>query len=126
TSSSRFGGEASSRGATGFPQLASVAGRDAAREVELPYRALGAVADCLVEAVLRGIEAQKRAPARLEPIGLGVTLDAPQHEAEANESRWRDQTPFFAPSGKFRSRPALKTPDPRTRRPTDLTSATYS
>jgi hypothetical protein len=58
-----------------------VAGRDAAREVELAHRARGAVADGILEAVLVRIEAEKRSPARLESIGLGATFDTPEHLA---------------------------------------------
>ena len=81
-----------------------VARRDPAGKLELPHGAFGAVADRLLEAVLLGIEAEKRSPARLEAVGLGATLDAPQHEAEANEFGWPPPNRVFAASGKFRSR----------------------
>jgi type IV pilus biogenesis protein CpaD/CtpE len=82
----------------------SVARRNAAREVELSHRAIGAVADRLVEAVLLGIEAEKGAPARLEAVGFGATFDAPQHCGEANQFRRPPTNQVFAASGKFRSR----------------------
>jgi hypothetical protein len=81
-----------------------VARRDAARELELPYRAFGAVADRLVEAVLLGIKAEKRSPARLEAVGLRATLDAPQHGVEANQFGRPHTNAVFAASGKFRPR----------------------
>ena len=81
-----------------------VARGDAARELEFPYRAFGAVADCLIEAVLLGIEAEKRSPARLEAVGLGATLDAPQHGVEANQFGRPHTNAVVAASGKFSSR----------------------
>ena len=83
--------------------MESVARGDAAGKLELADRAIGAVADRLLEAVLLGIEAQKGPPTRLEGVGLGATLDAPQHEAEANVWGREGQAAFFARSGKFRS-----------------------
>lgn len=80
-----------------------VAGRDTAGEVEFADRALGAVADRVLEAVLVGIEAEKRSPTRLEPVGLGATFDTPQHWREANHTRPPGTNAVFAPSGKFRS-----------------------
>ena len=85
----------------------SVARRDAAGEVELSHRAFGA-ADRLVEAVLLGIEAEKRSPARLEAVGLGATLDAPQHGVEANQFGRPPTNAVFAASGEipFAGRPS--------------------